>query len=98
MNYRVYEGNEIVFETTNEELALQMVCNMNEAGGNAYYDTNEEKFEVGTVVSFKGVKYEVAKVLSASYEGEDDGWYAEFIDTKGIYHNWKQGIDGGEVL
>ena len=44
MNYRVYEGNEIVFETTNEELALQMVCNINEDGGNAYMDSDGEGF------------------------------------------------------
>lgn len=96
--FRVYEGSEVVFETTNEDVALQMVCNINEDGGNAYYDTDEEIFEVGSVVMVAGIQYEVAKVFSAHYEGDEDGWYAEFLDTKGKYHYWKQGIDGGRVL
>ena len=97
-NYKVYEGNEIVFETENEDLAFRMASNINEDGGNAFVDFEEEVFETGTVILFQGIEYTVDKVLSAYYEGEEDGWYAEFVDTQGNYHNWKQGIDGGVII
>lgn len=42
MYYQVYNNHELIFETTNEDLALQMVCNINESGGNAYLITDED--------------------------------------------------------
>ena len=42
MTYRVYEDRELIFETTNEDLAFQMVCNINEDGGNAYVESDGE--------------------------------------------------------
>lgn len=41
MYYQVYDNHELIFETTNDALALEMVCNINESGGNAYLTIDE---------------------------------------------------------
>lgn len=39
MYYFVYDDNECVFETENDELAFQMASNINEDGGCAYVES-----------------------------------------------------------
>lgn len=43
MSYYVFEGNELIFETNNEDLAFDMIANIEEQGGFAYITTEEEE-------------------------------------------------------
>ena len=60
------------------------------------------QLEVGDKVVCKGKTVEIAEIRFQDYWGEDKsrawGFYTEFYDTKGVYYNWKQYLDGGEVI
>lgn len=43
MFYYVFEGNELIFETNNEDLAFGMVSNIEEHGGFGYVTMEEEE-------------------------------------------------------
>lgn len=50
---------------------------------------------VGDKVKVNGRTYTIADLYFADFW---HGWYIEFVDTDGHYHNWKQNIDGGEFI
>ena len=53
--------------------------------------------EVGDKVKCKGITCTIAEITFQEY-WEADGFYTEFLDTIGNYRNWKQWVDGGEVI
>lgn len=63
---------------------------------------NTKKLETGDTIICKGIKATIASITFQEYWGDDKtrewGFYAEFRDTNGVYRNWKQYIDGGEVI
>ena len=55
------------------------------------------KVEINDIVKVNGREYEVEKVLHCEF-WDGNGYDAEFIDTNGHYHHWKQEEDGGELI
>jgi hypothetical protein len=53
--------------------------------------------EPGDVIICKGIRAEIAQITFQEY-WEGEGFYTEFTDTHGVYRNWKQWVDGGEVI
>ena len=53
--------------------------------------------EAGDKVKCKGITCTIAEITFQEY-WEGDGFYTEFRDTNGNYRNWKQWVDGGEVI
>lgn len=53
--------------------------------------------EKGDKIRCQGITCTVAEITFQEY-WEGEGFYTEFRDTKGVYRNWKQWVDGGEVL
>lgn len=53
--------------------------------------------KVGDLVKVKGILAEISDIhYQEWYEGE--GWSIEFTDTNGNYRNWKQCLEGGEII
>lgn len=63
-----------------------------------FANRNNIIIEVGDKIHAQGCTFEVAKIFSQFYYGEEDGVYIEFEDPKGNYHYWKQGCDGGYII
>ncbi len=57
----------------------------------------DKALEPGDKINCKGITCTIAEIVSQEYV-EGDGFFAEFRDTDGAYRNWKQWIDGGEVI
>lgn len=53
--------------------------------------------EPGDRIRCQGITCTIAEITFQEY-WEDDGFYIEFRDETGVYRNWKQWVDGGEVL
>ena len=51
----------------------------------------------GNIVVLGRRNYFIEKILTQSF-WEGYGWDIEFVDTKGMYHHWKQYDDGGELI
>ena len=67
------------------------------------FDVNEyrelkgnEEVQIGDVIKCKGISCTV-KEINFSEAWDRDGHYVEFLDTNGVYRNWKQWCDGGSV-
>ena len=58
---------------------------------------NNKILEVGDIVICQGIQVTIAEITFQEY-WKDEGFYAEFYDTNGCYRNWKQWVDGGEVI
>lgn len=58
--------------------------------------------EVGDSIMCNGTKVTIAEITFQEYWGDnvsrEHGFYTEFRDTNGRYHNWKQMYDGGYVI
>ena len=57
-----------------------------------------KELEPGDIIVCQGIKATISSITFQEYWGDDEGFYSEFIDTNGIYRNWKQWTDGGYVL
>lgn len=62
-----------------------------------YGSTVNYELEPGDTIVCKGIKVTIAKITFQEY-WEGEGFYTEFTDTNGVYRNWKQWIDGGNVI
>lgn len=58
--------------------------------------------EAGDTIVCQRIKATIKEITFQEYWGDDKsrewGFYIEFRDTNGTYRNWKQYIDGGEVI
>ena len=52
--------------------------------------------KIGDIVEVFNKEYKIEKILHCEY-WDNYGYDVEFIDTKGIYHHWKQNLDGGKL-
>ena len=60
--------------------------------------TNQGKvLEPGDKIKCQGITCTIKKVVFQNY-WEGAGFYADIIDTNGVHRNWKQYVDGGEVI
>lgn len=61
-----------------------------------------KKLEPGDVVVCKGTRVTIDMITFQEYWGDnlnrEFGFYTEFRDTNGNFHNWKQMYDGGYVI
>ena len=58
----------------------------------------EKKLEAGDKIHCQGMVVTIGDTIFYNeWFGERDGFYCEFLDTKGNIHYWKQGCDGGYV-
>lgn len=55
-----------------------------------------EKIQKGDFIEVGSVRVEVKEVYGQNFFF-DDGYMVEFVDTKGVYRNWKQHKDGGNA-
>ena len=62
-----------------------------------YGSTVNYELEPGDTIVCKGIKVTITKITFQEY-WEGEGFYTEFTDTNGVYRNWKQWIDGGNVI
>lgn len=53
--------------------------------------------EPGDKIRCQRITYTIAEITFQEY-WEDYGFYTEFHDTNGVCRNWKQWVDGGEVI
>lgn len=63
----------------------------------AVRECDRRKLEPGDKIVCQGIETIIAEIKYQEY-WEDSGFIAEFIDTNGIYRNWKQQFDGGYVI
>lgn len=56
-----------------------------------------KQLEPGDTIICKGIRATILTITFQEY-WEGEGFYAEFRDTNGVYRNWKQWVDGGEVI
>lgn len=61
----------------------------------------EKKFDIKNgdtiTIESQGIKA-TGEVFFAQHWGEEDGWHIEMMDNTGVFRNWKQSIDGGQIL
>ena len=62
-----------------------------------FLNRNFFQLEPGDTIVCKGIRATIKEIKFQEY-WHDDGFITEFIDTKGNYRSWKQGIDGGKVI
>ena len=57
----------------------------------------DKVLEIGDIIICQGISATIATITFQEY-WEGEGFYAEFRDTNGHYRNWKQWVDGGQVI
>lgn len=60
-------------------------------------ECDRRKLEPGDKIVCQGIEATIAEIQYQEY-WEDSGFITEFIDTNGIYRNWKQQFDGRYVI
>ena len=55
------------------------------------------KIDVGDTVIARGIKVVVGEIIYQEYYDET-GYSIEFIDSRGDYRDWKQSVDGGQLI
>lgn len=60
-------------------------------------EDGNKTLEIGDKVRCKGTTCTIKEIAFQEYY-EGYGFVTEFRDTNGVYRNWKQWVDGGEVI
>ena len=60
-------------------------------------EDGNKTLEIGDKVKCQGITCTIKEVAFQEYY-EGYGFVTEFRDTNGVYRNWKQWVDGGEVI
>ena len=55
------------------------------------------QLEAGDTIVCQGIQATIKEITFQEY-WYNEGFYTEFRDTNGVYRNWKQWVDGGEVI